>query len=121
MNRLGWIDAPEVSRAQWPELAAFAAGTRQDGLTRVLLCGMGGSSLAPAVLAHAFGGARGGAAFDILDSTDPGAVLDAERRAPLERTLFVIASKSGTTVETLAPYHHFARHAPPNQFVAVTD
>ena len=117
MNRLGWIDAPEVSRAQWPELAAFAAGVRRDGLTRVLLCGMGGSSLAPAVLAHAFGGA----AFDILDSTDPGAVLDAERRAPLERTLFVIASKSGTTVETLAAYHYFARRAPANQFVAVTD
>src|SRR6266511_2200497 len=101
MNRLGWIDAPEVSRGQWPDLAAFAAGAR----------------LAPAVLAHAFGGA----AFDILDSTDPGAVLDAERRAPLERTLFVIASKSGTTVETLAAYHYFARRAPPQQFVAVTD
>src|SRR5256885_324008 len=121
MNRLGWIDAPEVSRAQWRELAAFAAGVRQDGLTRVLLCGMGGSSLAPAVLAHAFGGAGRRAAFDILDSTDPGAVLDAERRAPLEHTLFVIASKSGTTVETLAAYHHFARRAPPRQFVAVTD
>ena len=117
MNRLGWIDAPEVSRGQWPDLAAFAAGARRDGLTRVLLCGMGGSSLAPAVLAHAFGGA----AFDILDSTDPGAVLDAERRASLERTLFVIASKSGTTVETLAAYHYFARRAPPQQFVAVTD
>ena len=117
MNRLGWIDAPEVSRGEWPDLAAFAAGARRDGLTRVLLCGMGGSSLAPAVLAHAFGGA----AFDILDSTDPGAVLDAERRAPLERTLFVIASKSGTTVETLAAYHYFARRAPPQQFVAVTD
>ncbi len=121
MNRLGWIDAPEASRAQWPELAAFAAGVRQDGLTRVLLCGMGGSSLAPAVLAHAFGGAGRRAAFDILDSTDPGAVLDAERRAPLEHTLFVIASKSGTTVETLAAYHHFARRAPRRQFVAVTD
>ena len=117
MNRLGWIDAPEVSRGQWPDLAAFAAGARRDGLTRVLLCGMGGSSLAPAVLAHAFGGA----AVDILDSTDPGAVLDAERCAPLERTLFVIASKSGTTVETLAAYHYFARRAPPQQFVAVTD
>src|SRR5216117_1875566 len=117
MSRLGWIDAPEVSRAQWPDLATFAAGARREGLTRVLLCGMGGSSLAPAVLAHAFGGA----AFDILDSTDPGAVLDVERRLPLERTLFVIASKSGTTVETLAAYRYFARRAPARQFVAVTD
>ena len=117
MSRLGWIDAPEVSRAQWPDLATFAAGARREGLTRVLLCGMGGSSLAPAVLAHAFGGA----AFDILDSTDPGAVLDVERRVPLEHTLFVIASKSGTTVETLAAYRYFARRAPARQFVAVTD
>ena len=78
MSRLGWIDAPEVSRAQWPDLATFAAGARREGLTRVLLCGMGGSSLAPAVLAHAFGGA----AFDILDSTDPGAVRTTRSAGP---------------------------------------
>lgn len=117
MSRLGWIDAPRASRAQWPELATFAAAVREEGLTRVLLCGMGGSSLAPAVLAQAFGAT----AFDVLDSTDPGAVLDAERRAPLARTLFLIASKSGTTVETVAAYHYFARRAPARQFVAVTD
>src|SRR6267143_7096961 len=117
MSRLGWIDAPQASRAQWPELAAFAAAVRDEGLTRVLLCGMGGSSLAPAVLAQSFGAA----AFDVLDSTDPGAVLDAERRAPLTRTLFLIGSKSGTTVETLAAYHYFAARAAAGQFVAVTD
>ena len=117
MSRLGWIDAPQASRAQWPELAAFAAAVRDEGLTRVLVCGMGGSSLAPAVLAQSFGAA----AFDVLDSTDPGAVLDAERRAPLTRTLFLIGSKSGTTVETLAAYHYFAARAAAGQFVAVTD
>src|SRR5437773_1437102 len=117
MSGLGWIDAPRASRAQWPELAAFAAAVRDEGLTRVLLCGMGGSSLAPAVLAQAFGAT----AFDVLDSTDPGAVLDAERRAPLARTLFLIASKSGTTVETLAAYRYFAARAAAGQFVAVTD
>src|SRR2546425_10968809 len=117
MSRLGWIDAPRASRAQWPELATFAAAVREEGLTRVLLCGMGGSSLAPAVLAQAFGAT----AFDVLDSTDPGAGLDAERRAPPARTLFLIASKSGTTVETLAAYRYFAARAAPRQFVAVTD
>src|SRR5712691_1156011 len=117
MSRLGWVDAPRASRAQWPELAAFAAAVRADGLTRVLLCGMGGSSLAPAVLAQPFGAAG----FEVLDSTDPGAVLDAERRAPVARTLFLIASKSGTTVETLAAYRYFAARAPARQFVAVTD
>src|SRR5436190_14609119 len=100
MNRLGWIDAPEASRAQWPELAAFAAGVRQDGLTRVLLCGMGGSSLAPAVLAHAFGGAGLRAAFDILHSPDPAAVLDAERRAPPGATALPRPGQSRTPAGT---------------------
>src|SRR5690242_20800095 len=119
MSRLGWIDAPEASRAQWPGLVDFAAAARREGLTRVLLCGMGGSSLAPAVLAQVFGG--GEVALDVLDSTDPAAVLDVERRAPPHRTLFVIASKSGTTVETLAAYRYFAARAPAKQFVAITD
>src|SRR5256885_16809432 len=102
MSRLGWIDAPRASRAQWPELATFAAAVREEGLTRVLLCGMGGSSLAPAVLAQAVGAT----AFDVLDSTDPRAVLDAERREPLPRTLFPIARQSRTTAETVAAFHH---------------
>ena len=110
MSRLGWIDAPEASRAQWPALVAFATAARREGLTRVLLCGMGGSSLAPAVLVQVFGG--GDVTLDVLDSTDPAAVLEVERRAPLDRTLFVIASKSGTTVETLAAYRYFAARAP---------
>ena len=121
MSRLGWIDAPEASRAQWPALVAFATAARREGLTRVLLCGMGGSSLAPAVLAQVFGGGGGDITLDVLDSTDPAAVLDVERRAPLNRTLFVIASKSGTTVETLAAYRYFAARAPATQFVAITD
>src|SRR5438046_1022925 len=119
MSRLGWIDAPEASRAQWPALVAFATAARREGLTRVLLCGMGGSSLAPAVLVQVFGG--GDVTLDVLDSTDPAAVLEVERRAPLDRTLFVIASKSGTTVETLAAYRYFAARAPATQFVAITD
>src|SRR5438477_6751134 len=117
MSGLGWIDAPRASRAQWPELAAFAAAVRDEGLTRVLLCGMGGSSLAPAVLAQAFGAT----AFDVLDSTDAGAVLDGERRARLARTIFLIASRSGTTVATFAAYRYFAASATPRQFVAVTE
>jgi transaldolase / glucose-6-phosphate isomerase len=117
MSRPAWIDAPHATRAEWPTLAAFATAVRGDGLTRVLLCGMGGSSLAPTVLAHAFGAAD----FTVLDSTDPAAVLEAEQRAPPDRTLFLIASKSGTTVETLAAYRYFAARAAPGQFVAITD
>lgn len=78
---------------------------------------MGGSALAPAVLARSFQKTS----LDVLDSTDPAAVHDVERRHPVERTLFLIVSKSGSTVETLAAYHYFAQRAAPEQFVAVTD
>jgi len=78
---------------------------------------MGGSGLAPGVLARSF--MKSG--LDVLDSTDPAAVLDVERRHPIERTLFLIVSKSGSTVETLAAYHYFSARARPEQFVAVTD
>jgi len=59
--------------------------------------------------------------LEVLDSTDAAAVRAAERTHPIERTLFLIVSKSGSTVETLAAYHYFAARARPDQFVAVTD
>src|SRR2546426_11842953 len=102
MSRLGWIDAPEASRAQWPALVAFATAARREGLTRVLLCGMGGSSLAPAVLAQVFGGGGGDITLDVLDSTDPAAVLDVERRGPRQRPLVGVAPKPGPPGESLA-------------------
>lgn len=116
-NRLGWIEAPRAARAAWPSWAEFARSVQADGLDHLLVCGMGGSSLAPLVLAESFGVAHAG----VLDSTDPAAVRDAVTPATLDRTLFVITSKSGTTVETLASYAYFAAQARPEQFVAVTD
>lgn len=116
-NRLGWVGAPAASRAAWPELASFARAARDDGLDRALVCGMGGSSLAPTVLAASFAAHHVG----VLDSTDPAAVLDAVSDDALGRTLFVITSKSGTTVETLAFYNYFRARVPARQFVAVTD
>ena len=118
MNRLGWRHAPEQSLREWDRLTALAAAARRDGLDRTLVCGMGGSSLAPEVLAASTGGAD---RLRVLDSTDPAAVLAAHRAADLARTLFLIVSKSGTTIETMAFYRYFAAHAPPAQFVAVTD
>src|SRR5438132_1569910 len=117
MERLGWIRAPRASLAQWGPLVAFADAARRDGLTRVLVCGMGGSSLTADVVARACGATS----LQVLDSTDPAAVLDAERAAPRDRTLFLVVSKSGTTLETLAFYRYFAARARPEQFVAVTD
>ena len=116
MERLGWIQAPRASLAQWGAVVAFADAARRDGLTRVLVCGMGGSSLTAEVVARACGATS----LHVLDSTDPAAVLDAERAAARDRTLFLVVSKSGTTVETLAFYRYFAARAQPEQFVAVT-
>jgi phosphoglucose isomerase-like protein len=116
-DRLGWTRAVPASLDLWPVWTRFATGAQRDGLDRVLVCGMGGSGLAPAVLARSFGKTS----LDVLDSTDPAAVLDAERRHPVDRTLFLIVSKSGSTVETLAAYHYFSKRARPDQFVAVTD
>jgi hypothetical protein len=116
-DRWGWRNAPRKSLAEWPRLADFAARARADGLTHTVVCGMGGSSLAPWVLASSFG-ARD---LTVLDSTDPAAVRAVERASDPAHTLYLIASKSGTTAESLAACHHFSRLAPPRQFAAVTD
>ena len=116
MNPLGWKRAPELSLAQWDHYTALAAAARADGLDRTLVCGMGGSSLAPQVLASA-----GGSGLEVLDSTNPAAVRAAERAHDLARTLLLIVSKSGTTIETLAFYRYFATRARADQFIAITD
>jgi hypothetical protein len=117
MDRLGWRTAPRASLAQWDELVRFADAARRDGLSRTVVCGMGGSSLAPEVLASSFANAS----LSVLDSTDPSAVLAVARAADFDRTLFVVCSKSGTTVETLAFYHYLAARADAARFVAITD
>ncbi|HEV8381366.1 MAG TPA: hypothetical protein VGQ29_07270 [Gemmatimonadales bacterium] len=116
MNLLGWMRAPEESLAHWDEHVALAAAVRADGLTRTLVCGMGGSSLVADVLAETFGSTT----LHVLDSTNPAAVQAAGGGPDLARTLFVISSKSGNTVETLAFCHYFAARARPEQFIAIT-
>src|SRR5258705_1776133 len=117
MNLLRWMRAPEESLAQWGDPVALAASVRADGLTRTLVCGMGGSSLVADVLADTFG-AR---SLHVLDSTNPDAVRAAVSPADLAHTLFVVSSKSGNTVETLAFCHYFMARARPEQFVAITE
>lgn len=92
-KRLGWLDLPETSKALLPQLAALA-GLRADGLDHVVLAGMGGSSLAPEVICRAYG-----AALTVLDTTDPHQVsrVTGDR---LDRTVLVVSSKSGGTIET---------------------
>ncbi|MGN8025695.1 glucose-6-phosphate isomerase [Microbacterium sp. 22242] len=93
-RRLGWVDAVSVSRPLVPEILALRDELRAQGVTRVVLAGMGGSSLAPEVIAQ-----TAGIDVTILDSTAPGQVL-AAIDAGLADTVLVVSSKSGSTVET---------------------
>ncbi|TVR35576.1 MAG: glucose-6-phosphate isomerase [Nitriliruptor sp.] len=98
-DRLGWLDADERAEEIRSQLERSAAALVDDGITDVLLVGMGGSSLYPEVLATTFGPEAGFPTLHVLDSTDPAAVLAAERDLPWETTVVVPASKSGSTIE----------------------
>lgn len=125
-NRLGWMQAVAFATSQVPRLRAFADSVKRDGFTDVVLLGMGGSSLAPAVLADVFGPAPGSPRFRVLDSVDPDAVRPAMVRAAT--TLFVLASKSGSTIEPNAMAEEARRRVIGHgheswgtRFVAITD
>ena len=109
---LGWLDEPERMLERSDELVAFAA---EADFGDVVLLGMGGSSLAPLVLSRAFAAER----FHVLDTTHPAAVRRLEHSLDLERTLFVVSSKSGTTTETRCHFDYFRARG--GTFVAVTD
>ncbi len=121
---LGWLDAPRVYGARAAELAAFADEVRGAGFTRVMLLGMGGSSLAPEVFFRTFGRRPGFPGLTVLDTTDPSAILDAAAAEDLARTFFLVSSKSGTTVETNALFAYFWERTGGRggaQFAAITD
>ncbi|MDQ3991691.1 MAG: hypothetical protein M3245_05215, partial [Actinomycetota bacterium] len=121
-DRLGWLDAPAAARPRLSGYRALAERVAADGLTHAVLLGMGGSSLAPEVLRHVLGVAPGMVDLSVLDSTHPAAVTAVEDAVPLDRTLFVVASKSGTTIETRSHLERFwslVRNG--RQFLAITD
>jgi transaldolase/glucose-6-phosphate isomerase len=127
-SRLGWLDVMDLMRTRLDEMTGFAAGLRDAGLTHALLCGMGGSSLAPEVLRETFGVRDGYLDLAVLDSTDPQAVLAAEARSDPARTLYIIASKSGGTTEPNAMFKYFWEKvraakgdAAGENFIAITD
>ncbi|MDP2710280.1 MAG: bifunctional transaldolase/phosoglucose isomerase [Solirubrobacteraceae bacterium] len=122
-DRLGWLTAHETYGEQIDELEAFAVEVAEAGYTDAILLGMGGSSLAPEVLRRSFGSVqRDRLRLHVLDSTDPGAVLAQERAVDLDRTLFVVSTKSGGTIETISLFEHFWKLRPRGeQFVAITD
>jgi transaldolase/glucose-6-phosphate isomerase len=121
-DRLGWLTVGEAMAQQVKGLEAFSDEVRAE-FNRVVLCGMGGSSLAPEVLWRTFGAAPGHPSLHVLDSTDPRAVRQAERGGDLAKTLFIISSKSGTTQESDSFFRYFWERTGGRgrQFVAITD
>lgn len=126
-DRLGWLTLPGLMQEHSEDLTAFAREIRDEGFRHVLLMGMGGSSLAPEVFQRTIGNAPGYPELLVLDSTHPQAVRSIESRIDLARTLFLVSSKSGTTIEPLSFFRYFWKRvagkngAPGRQFVAITD
>jgi glucose-6-phosphate isomerase len=125
-DRLGWMSSPSLMADAAPRLLEFADRVKRDGFTDVVLLGMGGSSLAPEVLRAVLGVAPGWPRFQVLDSTDPAAVIAAA--TPPESTLYLLSSKSGTTIEPNAMAAHFRQRLQQargprwaDHFVAITD
>ncbi len=121
-DRLGWLTIVSAMLEEAGDLKAFAEDLEAEGFTHAALLGMGGSSLGPEVIRQSFGDA-GGLELHVLDSTDPGAVLAVERALNLEKTIFIVSSKSGGTVETLSHMKYFYERTrgKGDQFVAITD
>ncbi|MDT7541457.1 MAG: transaldolase / glucose-6-phosphate isomerase [Acidobacteriota bacterium] len=126
-NALGWLTVIDKMSGSADELLRFATEIREAGFKHVMVCGMGGSSLCPEVLRQTFGQQQGSPELLVLDSTDPDTIASFASRIDVERTLFVISSKSGTTTEPLAFYKYWfdqvgQRSKEPGQnFIAVTD
>ncbi len=121
-DRLGWLTVIDQMMDEAPALREFARSVAGDGYRTAVLLGMGGSSLAPEVLAGTFGAAEDRLELKVLDTTDPASILDVEREIDLQHTLLIVASKSGTTLETMSHLAHFWSKAPDGkQFIAITD
>ena len=126
-ERMGWLDLPETMGPRLRGIRSFADEIAGEGFRHAVVLGMGGSSLAPEVFERTFGHGPGRPDLLVLDSTHPAAVAGVERRVDFARTLFIVSSKSGTTVEPLSFFRYFwrlvsgASAAPGRQFIAITD
>ena len=127
-NRLGWLTSPTIMRGHADDIKAFADEVRRLQFTHVVLLGMGGASLSGDVFNLTFGSKMGFPDLMLLDSTDPAAIKHTLDRLNITRTLFVVATKSGTTTETLSLYQFFRGQVEASSvpragvhFVAITD
>jgi transaldolase/glucose-6-phosphate isomerase len=126
--RIGWLDSASYFLSKAGEIESLVNGVKKDKYKYVILLGMGGSSLCPEVSKETFGSKAGYPQLFVLDNTDPAAVKDIESKIDLKKSLFVVSSKSGTTLETSSFHHYFyertkevAGDSAGEHFVAITD
>jgi transaldolase/glucose-6-phosphate isomerase len=120
-NRLGWLNVSETMLEHLSDMTNLASELTSEGYTDAVLLGMGGSSLGPEVIRLSFGESANGLKLQVLDSTHPDAILAVEQSVDREKTVFIVSSKSGGTIETLSHYRYFKAKAKPEQFIVVTD
>src|SRR5689334_7313271 len=126
-NSLGWLTVADEMLDVVDELTEFAESIRGRGFRHVMVCGMGGSSLCPEVLAQTFGQQSGFPELLVLDSTDADVIANFAERIDIECCLFIIASKSGTTTEPNVFQKYWyeelrtRRENPGDNFIAITD
>src|SRR6202035_4052657 len=122
-NRLGWLQVGGQMEERVSDLEGLRNELVADGFTDCVVMGMGGSSLAPEVFRETFGAPKGALNVHVLDTTDPAAIAALEQAIDIKHTVFIVASKSGTTLETLSHYRYFWQQSGQQgrQFLAITD
>ena len=128
-DRMGWLTLPDTMRPQLRNIQRFASEVAADGIQHVVLLGMGGSSLGTETLKRCFGPIDGAPALQVLDSTIPAAVKATRDAVDLSTTLFIVSSKSGSTIEPNVLYRYFrglvdtavGTEESGSRFVAITD
>lgn len=122
-QRLGWLTVASAMRDRASELVWFGREMRRAEFTHAVLLGMGGSSLAPEVFRQVFGTAPPGLHLAVLDTTYPATIRMVEERLDVTRTLFIVSSKSGSTIEVTSLFEYFYLRTGKrgSQFIAVTD
>jgi glucose-6-phosphate isomerase len=127
-NSLGWLTVARLMAERTGELEEFSLEVRGAGFTHLMLLGMGGSSLCPEVMRRTFGQRKGFPELLVLDTTDPDTIASFDQHVDVQRTLFIVASKSGTTIEPLSFYKYFFERVRAikgeragENFVAITD
>jgi transaldolase/glucose-6-phosphate isomerase len=127
-KRMGWLSLPDHFKKNTEAIVAFAQTIKQEGYTHAVVLGMGGSSLCSEVTLQTYAVTNRYLQLSVLDNTDPAAILNIESKIDLDKTLFIVASKSGNTEETISFFRYFYQQLenkkkakPGNNFVAITD